>query len=59
MAKLTLIIAIAAVVMTAKFMPSGEDKGTTTISATAVSISPAELTRAAGPLPETRVESLF
>ena len=57
-AKLTLIIAIAAVAMTAKqFMPSGADKLATT--AAAVSISPAELTRVVRGLPESKLESMF
>jgi len=56
--KLTLIIAIAALVMAAKqFMPSGADKLATT--AAVVSISPAELTRVVGRLPESKLASLF
>ncbi len=60
-AKLALIIAIAAVAMATKqFMSPGEDKAATMDSATpAVSVSPEELMRAAGPLPETKLESLF
>jgi hypothetical protein len=60
-AKVALIIAIAAVAMAAKqFISPDEQKLTSAVSATpGASISPAELTRAAGPLPETKIDSLF
>jgi len=60
-AKLALIVAIAAVAIAAKqFVSPGEEKVATVALATpAAGISPAELMRAAGPLPETKVDSLF
>jgi hypothetical protein len=48
-AKLALVFAIAVVAMAAKqFIAPGEER-----------VSPAELMRVAGPLPETKVEDLY
>ena len=59
--KLVLIFAIAAVAIAAKqfISPSEEKVATMALATSAGSISPAELMRVAGPLPETKVESPF
>jgi predicted lysophospholipase L1 biosynthesis ABC-type transport system permease subunit len=57
--KLALILAVAAVAMAAKqFTAPGTDKVALSL-APAASISPAALTHSAGPLPETKIDSLY
>jgi predicted lysophospholipase L1 biosynthesis ABC-type transport system permease subunit len=57
--KLALILAVAAVAMAAKqFTSPGTDKAALSL-APAASISPAALTHSAGPLPETKIDSLY
>ena len=55
--KIAVILAVAAVAIAAKqFASPGTDKGA--VSA-ASSVSPADITKSAGPLPELKIENLF
>jgi hypothetical protein len=57
--KLALILAVAAVAMAAKqFSSPSTDKAALSLMP-AASISPAALTHSAGPLPETKIDSLY
>jgi len=58
-AKLALIFATALVAIAAKqFIAPGEGN-VAALTTSAAAISPAEMMRVAGPLPETRIENLF
>ena len=59
--KIAAILGIAALVIAAKQLSSpGTDGSVPALTVTtATSISPAELTRGVGPLPETQVDSLY
>ena len=57
--KITVILAIAVVAIAARQLSSPIPAGAALSLAPASSVSPAELTRQAGPLPETEVASYF
>jgi hypothetical protein len=55
--KVAVILAVAVVAIAAKqFASPGADKAT---PSSASSVSPAELTKSVGPLPELKIENLF
>ena len=58
--KIAAILGIAALVIAARQLSSsGADRSVAALTATTTSISPAELTRGVGPLPETQIDSLY
>ena len=58
LAKIALVIAVAFIAIGAKYLTGpSQTQSSGTLTPDHVSISPEELTRAAGPLPELRIEN--